>query len=213
MSYYSHIIWDFNGTLLDDVSAGIRSINTLLNRRGMRPIASAEEYRELFRFPIIDYYRSLGFDFDKEPYERLAVEWVAEYRREADRAALQPDAAELLTYIKEENYRQILLSATELHMLRRQTDALGITDAFHEILGLDNIHAASKIELALTWKEREQPHRMLLVGDTDHDAETARALGADCVLIAIGHQSEKRLQSCGALAVVPSVKALYPYIR
>lgn len=213
MSYYSHIIWDFNGTLLDDVDAGIRSINTLLNRRGMRPIASAEEYRTLFHFPIKDYYRSLGFDFDKEPYEKLAVEWVAEYHREAARAALQPDAVELLHYTKERNFRQILLSATELQMLRRQTDALCITKFFHLILGLDNIHAASKIELALTWKEQEQPHRMLLIGDTDHDADTARALGADCILTAIGHQSAEHLKSCGAQAVTTSLKDLYPYIR
>ena len=71
---YEHIIWDFNGTLLDDVWTGIVSVNKLLEDRGLPKIASVEDYRRVFRFPIIEYYRSLGFDFDKEPYE--VIGWL-----------------------------------------------------------------------------------------------------------------------------------------
>ena len=212
MPYYSHIIWDFNGTLLNDVDAGIRSINTLLARRKMPLISSAEEYRTLFRFPIIAYYRMLGFDFDKEPYAKLAVEWVEEYNKEVCKAALQPGARELLTFVREHGYKQVLLSATESSMLRTQTETLGIASAFDEMIGLDNIHAAGKIAVALAWKERENPQRMLMIGDTDHDAETAQALGADCVLVSVGHQSLARLRACG-VDTVSSIGALYSYIR
>ena len=75
------VIWDFNGTLLDDVQAGIDSVNTLLVEREIPTVESVEKYREVFRFPIIDYYRALGFDFDAEPYEIIAHEWVENYRR------------------------------------------------------------------------------------------------------------------------------------
>ena len=78
---YSHVLWDFNGTVLDDVSTGIKAINALLSRRKMKTLDTLEEYHAHFGFPIIEYYGRLGFDFEKEPYSRIAVEWVEEYNR------------------------------------------------------------------------------------------------------------------------------------
>ena len=75
---YTDIVWDFNGTLLDDIRAGIDAVNEMLARRDLATIQSVEQYRELFCFPIIDYYAKLGFDFEKEDYYSvLAPEWVA----------------------------------------------------------------------------------------------------------------------------------------
>ena len=100
MKNYDHVIWDFNGTLLDDVLTGIRSVNTLLCERGLTPIPDKEYYRKIFRFPIIEYYRSLGFDFDSEPYEELAPKWVALYLENVKKASLYDDVAKTLEYIK-----------------------------------------------------------------------------------------------------------------
>ena len=75
---YTHIIWDFNGTVLDDVEAGIRSVNDMLAARGLPVITSVAQYRELFSFPVIDYYRRLGLDVEKEDYYTiLAPLWVS----------------------------------------------------------------------------------------------------------------------------------------
>jgi phosphoglycolate phosphatase-like HAD superfamily hydrolase len=49
---------------------------------------------------------------------------------------------------------------------------------------------------------------VLLVGDTAHDAEVARELGVDVVLVAGGHQSRKRLEATGEL-VVDGIEALF----
>ena len=73
---YTTVFWDFNGTVMDDVHHGIRCVNHMLAKRGLPTIDSVEEYHKLFRFPVKEYYRDAGFDFDKEPYEELAVEWV-----------------------------------------------------------------------------------------------------------------------------------------
>ena len=78
-------------------------------------------------------------------------------------------------------------------MLTEQICDLGIKDYFCEIMGLDNIHAGSKLSLAYEWRERHRGERVLFIGDTDHDAETARALGAECILISRGHQSREHL--------------------
>ena len=97
---YDYIVWDFNGTLLDDVMTGIKSVNTLLAERGIATIPSVEYYRSVFRFPIIEYYRTLGFDFESEPYEVLAPKWVALYLENVKSAGLYPDVKETLELVR-----------------------------------------------------------------------------------------------------------------
>lgn len=194
---YDRCIWDFNGTLIDDVMTGIRSVNTLLAERGLPIIEGIEHYRRVFRFPIIEYYRSLGFDFEREPYEVLAPKWVSLYLENVVSAKLYPDVISTLEKMKSRGIEQTVLSATERSMLDEQLRSLRIRDYFDEVLGLDNIHAGSKLSLAYEWRSRHPNERVLLIGDTDHDAETAQALGADCVLVCRGHQSKEYLLTLG----------------
>ena len=195
---YTHIVWDFNGTLLDDIMAGIDAVNDMLSRRGIATIESVEKYRELFCFPIIDYYAKLGFDFEKEDYYKvLAPEWVALYLENYKHSQLTDGAKQVLAELEALGYAQTLLSATELEMLKRQVEDLGLTGYFSEVWGLDNIHAGGKMDRALAWREAHPDAVALFVGDTIHDYEVACAAGADCVLYCGGHQSRGQLSSCG----------------
>lgn len=194
---YDYVIWDFNGTLLNDVDAGISSVNTLLAERGLPVLKGAEHYRSVFRFPIIEYYRSLGFDFEHEPYEILAPQWVALYLENVKSAELYDDVEETLTYLKKCGVKQTVLSATELNMLEGQLRDLKIRGYFEDVLGLDNIHAGSKLALAYEWRKHHPFANVLFIGDTDHDAETARALDADCALVCRGHQPKENLVKLG----------------
>ncbi len=197
-SDYTDILWDFNGTLLDDVEAGIISVNTLLRRRGIATVDSVERYHEVFGFPIIDYYRRLGFDLENESYEnKVAPEWMAEYLENSKAAGLRKGVSEMLEFFKEQGVRQTIISASETGLLKRQLKELRIDGYFDEIYGLDNINAGSKTALAIKWKEAHPDARALFIGDTDHDAETAKAINAECVLVAGGHQSESALRASG----------------
>ena len=209
---YDCCIWDFNGTLLDDVMTGIDSVNTLLCERGLTQIEGVEHYRRIFRFPIIEYYRSLGFDFEREPYEELAPKWVALYLENVKKAGLYYDVVQTLEKLRAEGIPQFVLSATELDMLEGQLESLGIRSYFEEVMGLDNIHAGSKLSLARLWRERHPDARAVLIGDTDHDAQTACELGADCVLVCRGHQSKEHLLSTGAV-VVDDLAAAYDLMK
>jgi phosphoglycolate phosphatase len=197
MRKYDYIIWDFNGTLLDDVMTGILSVNTLLRERSLPTIPDVEYYRSIFRFPIIDYYKALGFDFESEPYEVLAPKWVALYLENVKNAGAYSDVKDTLEYVKKLGMKQTIISASELSMLCDQLSVMGIKDYFEEVLGLDNIHAGSKLALADDWRERHPNSKALFIGDTDHDVQTAKALGADCVLVARGHQSKEALSKLG----------------
>lgn len=209
---YTHLFWDFNGTIFSDMDAGMESTNQMLKERGLPFFQSIDEYREVFSFPIKEYYRSLGFDFDKEPYEVLAPLWVDMYNEKSKSSTLVEGVKETLERVSEADTLQVVFSATETAMLTRQLTELGVIKYFDEIIGLDNIHAESKLHLAKAWREKHPEARILYVGDTVHDAENARILGADCLLFCGGHQSRSRLEACG-YPVIESIKNILDYLE
>ncbi len=198
---HSHILWDFNGTILNDVEVGFESANILLTRHGLNELKSIEEYRKIFCFPIIDYYRKLGFDFNKNPYSELAVEWVSIYNENVYKAKLYDGIIRLLNEINKSKSPQLILSATELKMLKGQLKSLGISEYFDMVLGTGDIYAYSKEEIAINWANIVKPKNALLIGDTTHDKTVADAAGFDCILVANGHEDKQRLIETNATVV------------
>ncbi len=202
---YTHCIWDFNGTILNDMNAGIRAVNELLLKRGLPQISGIEQYRSIFGFPVKSYYETLGFDFSKEPYDKIAHEWVALYLEYVKDCSLCEGVAQTLAKFASCGLEQVLLSATEREMLDSQIEELGLKDSFSEILGLDNIYAVSKLSMACEWKKSKKNMRAFMIGDTEHDCAVANAMGVDCYLVCSGHQSKERLEKLG----VPAFDDLY----
>ena len=189
---YTYCIWDFNGTILDDVELGIYSVNLLMKNHGIELVLDREKYRARFDFPIIDYYKELGFDFEKTPYEVLAKEWVDIYMENLWRANLFPDLIKALDFFKQSGVKQSVLSASENEMLNGQVAELGIASYFEDIMGIDNIYGDSKLAIARRWREAHPEDKVIFIGDTTHDIETATVLGADCYIVCAGHQCKLR---------------------
>lgn len=208
----SHILRDFNGTLLNNVEIGIESANILLTRHGIKPLNNIDEYRKVFCFPIIEYYKNLGFNFDKTPYEDLALEWVEIYNSISHKAMLYDNADNALSFIKESGVPQFILSATEKTMLHRQAQELKISEYFDDILGTGDIYAYSKKDIAVAWKNKVLPQRALLIGDTVHDAEVAEAAGFDCILIANGHENKEKLLKSGVI-IIDSINDIFDFLK
>lgn len=197
MINYTHVIWDWNGTLLDDVDWCIRSVNIMLARRGLPTIADIGEYHNVFGFPVIDYYHRIGFDFDKESFDEVAKEFISLYHSDNTYFCLFPEAEDILRHIAGMGMRQIILSASETENLHSQTELLGVAGYFDTILGISDIYAGSKIDIGRAYMARAEIGNAVLIGDTVHDCEVAKALGIDCILVASGHQSRPTLMSCG----------------
>jgi len=195
---YTHLVWDFNGTILDDIQLGIDCVNVMLKKRNLKTLDSVEEYRAIMRFPVIDYYRDLGFDMKTEDYyDVLAPEWVALYLAGEKNCPMMPGVLTVLEAAKDAGIKQLVISATKTEQLMNQLGRLGLVSYFDEILGLDNFYAASKTELAAAWRRAHPEAVVLSVGDTDHDADLGDVLGAQCLLYTGGHQSEERLLTRG----------------
>ena len=93
--------------------------------------------------------------------------------------------------------RNILLSASQIDILKAQANYYQCNQYFDEILGLDNIYANSKIQLALEWMQKSglKSDEVLWVGDTTHDYECAKECHINCILISNGHQTKEKLLS------------------
>lgn len=203
-----NLVWDFNGTLLDDFSLCMRSINHLLAKRNQKEL-TPEVYLDIFTFPIRDYYTMAGFDFNREPFEVVAVEFMDLYLSNIKESPLHENVVDILSKTQKAGYRQIILSAMEATELRKLTKVLKIDNFFENIHGIDNHMAASKVHLALQALSESgfEPDETCLIGDTLHDAEVAAQTGTHCILISMGHQSKARLETSG-VPVLNNLKEL-----
>lgn len=192
------IIWDWNGTLLDDLDICLESINEMLDYRRMKTL-SREAYCEVFTFPVIDYYRQLGFDFVMEEWETVAMDFMNRYFSKLTRSNLFPEALPVLEFFGLCGYRQVILSAMEQDALTASVMERGIGMYFQQIVGIDNHYAAGKSGNghAMFIHHSLSGDNTWFLGDTLHDADIARDLGCRCLLIANGHQDKKRLEQAG----------------
>ena len=188
-----YIIFDFNGTILDDVDVNIECINQIAKKYLNREPVKKEEYLNIFDFPVIDYYKKVGFDFEKLSFKVVGREWMDLYESKSQEYRLMEGIEEILQNNIDKGYKNIILSASMKENLDRQCHELGIYDYFDEILGIDNIYAGSKEHIAKAWIEGKDPSECIFIGDTRHDLDVARAIGVRCALVAKGHQSKAKL--------------------
>lgn len=209
MPGYKYIIWDWNGTILDDLQLNLEVENTLLSRRGKKLIKDIDEYHEKFQFPIIKFYESLDFDLENEKFEDIAKEYVFEFDERFYELEIFDDAESVIREFKYKGIEQIVLSQTEQRWLEKQVSFHGLEYLFTELLGARDIYVKGKVAIALAWitKNDIDASDVLMVGDTVHDFEVAQNIGCDCMLIARGHNSKERLLSTGAV-VLDSIEEL-----
>jgi len=199
---YRHIIWDWNGTLLDDKWLCIESISSLLASRNLPPLDN-EKYDRIFRFPVREYYRAAGFDFTNEPFEVPAMEFIRLYDHRKKECRLHRGALRILELFYQMGCTQYLLSASETGILNEMAMHFGIARYFSQIRGLDNHYAHGKADLGLELVEsiKAQGDSIIMIGDTCHDKEVADLLGIPAVLCSNGHFPKERLLGCGALVI------------
>jgi phosphoglycolate phosphatase len=199
MSKYKHIIWDWNGTLLNDTWLCVEVLNGLLGRRGRGPITE-EDYRQNFGFPVIQFYHFLGFDTDTDSFDQVSREFIGDYEaRWLDECRLHPDTPDVLTTISAQGATHSVLSAAKQEALETGIRHFGIQSHFAGLCGTDNIYAHGKIDRGRHWIGRLDwdPAEIVLIGDTLHDLEVAEAIGADCILLTHGHHTPERLAATG----------------
>jgi len=208
---HRHVIWDWNGTLLDDAWLCVEILNGLLHEAGL-PALTVEEYRADFSFPVLGFYERRGFDFTTHSFDEVSRRYIGAYNARRYECRLQPGTVEALRELGAAGIEQSVLSAYHEETLREVVAHYGLANFFTRLSGLDNIRADGKVargQAHLRALElHEAAHTVLLIGDTAHDHEVAAALGADCLLLHHGHMHPERLEGRGAPVVASLEEAV-----
>ena len=114
------IFWDWNGTLMDDVDFTHSCLNWMLETHGYPQRYDLAAYREIFGFPIEEYYIRAGFNFAKHPYAELAERFMEHYNAGVDACPPSAHAAETLAELSRQGWRQSVLSASRRDYLIEQ---------------------------------------------------------------------------------------------
>lgn len=196
---YRHILWDWNGTLLDDTAHCSRIINGMLADRNL-PTLTIDEHRRQFDFPVVRFYERLGFDFDRESFEDLSMIFISEYYRTAAQCGMHPGTKALLTRIHELGVGQSILSASRQEHLDEMVAHFQIRHLLRDVMGIETIFAPGKTARGRNWMNQSglEPDEVILIGDTVHDFEVATAIGVDCCLVSWGAHDTEKLAATGA---------------
>ncbi|MFI8822198.1 HAD family hydrolase [Streptomyces sp. NPDC053431] len=202
-----HLVWDWNGTLLDDIAAVIGATNAAFAELGLEPI-TLERYRELYTVPVPKFYERL---MGRLPTDD---EWVVmddafhrHYWLRAEDCGLTLGAAELLAARQASGFTQSLLSlaphAELVPLVRRH----GIAERFVRVDGRTDRSTDGKsghMVRHLAALEGVPAERIVVIGDAADDARAAAYVGAKAVLYTGGSHSRRSLEVAG----VPVVDSL-----
>lgn len=191
-----HVIWDWNGTLLADLEHAVHVVNQLLKEEGLAT-TSVDHYKKIFGFPVVDYYKKLGFDTSPKKFSELCDRFNQLFHDGLHACDLWPGVREVLTEVKQSGKMQSLLSASEHNNLMSSVKQFKVEHLFDNIVGIADKLAGSKVDFGRKLMQRAaiHPEDTILIGDTDHDLEVAHALGIDIILVEHGHQCPTRLRA------------------
>jgi phosphoglycolate phosphatase-like HAD superfamily hydrolase len=212
----SHVIWDWNGTLLDDVGAVLEATTVAFGQAGIRVEVTGEIYRRSFTRPIrLFYERLLGRPIAHAEWVELDRAFHAEYGRLEERCALAAGAREVLDEIQERGWTQSVCSMLPEEYLIPAVERQGIAGHFVRIDGLRGAErGGAKLENLIAHLDHlgVSLSRTVMVGDTVDDATAARGAGIACILLDSGaglHDSQVlRRAGVPVAAGVPQALAL-----
>ncbi len=211
MNKFKNLVFDFNGTIIDDVQVCLDILNKMLANSN-HPQISLDQYLHTFTFPIYDYYIKAGFDIKpngKDNFEELSKYFDKSYRAIFNKLKPFPD---IVPFLKNnyQKYNLYILSATKQNDLENELKQLNIYNYFRAVIGINNIFAYSKVNEAIEYftKNNIKSAETAFIGDTTHDNEVAKKLNATSILIARGHQAKDVLEKTNANYVISNIKEL-----
>ncbi|MBQ9742842.1 MAG: HAD family hydrolase [Ruminococcus sp.] len=201
MKKYSTLIWDFNGTLVDDVHAALAAVNDMLTKRN-QPTIDLDRYQQEVDTPIINFYNNVFLPGTLD-FSDAVVEFNIGYDKYLPEKPLMEGAQEMLRFFSSRGKRQTVVSASNVQKVTRMLTSLGIINYFERVIARDDYMAGDKLYLAKQYFQEESidPSDALVIGDCVADWQMAKALGADSVLITRGHQGRREFSVTDALII------------
>ena len=201
MKSYRAIIWDYNGTIVDDVNAALDAVNDMLIKRN-QPVIDLCKYQAAVDIPIWKFYETV-FIKGSITMQDAINEFDAGYDKYISEHPLMNGVEDMLEHFKSLGIRQLVLSASHEDKVLTGLRKLGIIKYFDVVLARSDYNVGDKTYLAKQYFMDSQmsPDNAVVIGDCVNDFDVARSLGCDCILNTRGHQGVEQLSQTSALII------------
>lgn len=210
-SKYKCVVWDWNGTIIDDVHTALKAVNDMLLKRNMSPITLAQ-YHSYIDTPIYKFYENI-FDLSVVTMDMITKEFDSGYEKYLKENPINDGAFEIMQMIKDNACKQIIVSSSNDDLVNDKSRRFGVAQYMDFVSGSGNSFVGSKVERAksVIGNVTNDYKSVIVIGDTLHDFELSQELGSECVLISTGHQSRSDLLRTGK-PVIDSLYQLKEYL-
>ena len=208
---YECVVWDWNGTIVDDVNTSLLSVNDMLIKRNL-PTITIQQYHEYLDTPIYKFYEHI-FDLNKITFDVIQSEFNSGYNKYISDNPLNDGAIAVMKMLKEIDIKQVIVSSSNQDIVQKGAEKFGVAEYMNYISGSSDNFVGSKVERAIgvISKITTDYSKVVVIGDTLHDCQLANEIGADCILLSTGHQSKADLQTTGK-PVIDSLNELNQYL-
>jgi len=207
----SHVVWDWNGTLLNDNHVVLAAVNEVCVGFG-RPELSWAEWQAAYARPMrLSYEQILERSLDDEEWEQVDKLYHERYDALLHTCGLADGVTDALRQCLAAGRTQSLLSMWFHSRLTPTVEEFGLTEYFTRIDGLaGEVGGGSKADSLVRHLEAQNlnPSEVVLIGDVVDDGQAARAVGAQCILVTTGAMAREGLQSTGAPVTTSIAEAL-----
>ena len=211
-----HVVWDWNGTLFDDLDIVVAAVNVSLRAVGAGPI-DADRYREVYQRPLHRFYETLlGRPVPPEEMASIDLDFHDAYHALLDQARLTVDARRAVDLVAARGQTQSVLSMWWHDRLVPAVRYFALDDYMLAVDGHRGPAGASKQnhlarhveQLVRLFPGRVESRGMTVIGDVTDDADAARAVGVGCVLYDGGSQPRAALEATGAPVASSLIEAV-----
>ena len=183
-----NIIFDWSGTLVDDLPAVWRATNYVL-AQAERAEMTLEKFRAEFCLPFTLFYeRHVGHI----PLPQLESWFHTRFREVQDSVCELPHARDFLEFCRARKLRTFLLSTIHRDHFKVQSAVTGF-DKYLERPYLSVWDKREKIHEILA-ENHLAPDETLFIGDMQHDIETARHGGIHSCAVLTGYNTLEQLR-------------------
>lgn len=212
MKNYTTIIWDFNGTLIDDVYAALGAVNDMLIRRN-QPVITLDDYSRNVDIPIWKFYERVFIPGTITPDEAIR-EFASGYEKYIKPYPVMEGAVKSLEHFRELQKTQLIVSASHIDKVTAQLKNLELYEYFTDVLAMNDYNCTDKTFLAVKYllDNNISPENVVCIGDCIADWQMSKVIGCDCILNTKGHQVRRELSVTDAV-IVDSLEEILQLIK
>ena len=204
---FKNIIFDWSGTLVDDLALTLDASNYVFSQYG-KPCMNRDEFRAEFQLPYPDYYARVlpHADLDElEDHFRYA------FRVSNAPVEVLPNAREFLEFCRARGVRCFILTSVDAKEFDTQCRELGMMEYF-EAIHAGIRHKDAHIHTLLA-QHGLHAHETAFIGDMQHDVETAHHAGITSIAVLTGYNDAAQLSKARPDMIVPDLLVLRTLMR